>query len=266
MEYQGTVIRPEDSVRAFFNRVYGWMAGGLALTAAIAWFVSTSQAIQQVIFGNPIVLVLLIVAEFGLVIGLARAINRMSPQTAGLLFLTYAAVNGLTLSSVFMVYAKGDITMAFVASAGMFLAMSLIGSATRMDLSRIGNIALFGLFGIIGMSIINIFTKSSGLEFLISIVGIVVFLGLTAWDTQKLRRMALSLDPTGDNPITMAGEDRPSEYTPRIDQHPRGDWSKVLGGNAQAEKVAVIGALSLYLDLVNLFLFVLRFFGGRRRT
>jgi hypothetical protein len=241
MEYQGTVIRPEDSVRAFFNRVYGWMAGGLALTAAIAWFVGTNQAIQQVIFGNPIVLVLLIVAEFALVIGLSRAIARMSPQTAGLLFLTYAAVNGLTLSSVFMVYTNGDITMAFAGSAGMFLAMSLIGSATRMDLSRVGNIALFALFGIIGMSIINIFTKSSGLEFLISIVGIVVFLGLTAWDTQKLRRMALSLDPTGDNLITMAG------------------------GNPQAEKAAVIGALSLYLDLINLFLFVLRFFGGRRR-
>jgi FtsH-binding integral membrane protein len=143
--------------------------------------------------------------------------------------------------------------MAFVASAGMFLAMSLIGSATRMDLSKVGNIALFGLFGIIGMSIINIFTKSSGLEFLISIVGIVVFLGLTAWDTQKLRRMALSLEPAGDNPITMAGEDRPS------------DWNKVLGGNPQAEKAAIIGALSLYLDLINLFLFVLRFFGGRRR-
>jgi FtsH-binding integral membrane protein len=241
MEYQGTIIRPEDSVRAFFNRVYGWMAGGLALTAAIAWFVGSNQAIQQAIFGNSLVFILLIVAEFGLVIGLSRAIARMSPQRAGLLFLTYAAVNGLTLSSIFMVYAKGDITMAFVASAGMFLAMSLIGSATRMDLSRVGNIALFGLFGIIGMSIINIFTKSSGLDFLISIVGIVVFLGLTAWDTQKLRRMALSLDPTGDNPITMAG------------------------GNPQAEKVAVIGALSLYLDLVNLFLFVLRFFGGRRR-
>jgi len=241
MEYQGTVIRPEDSVRAFFNRVYGWMAGGLALTAAIAWFVGTSQAIQQVIFGNPLVLILLIVAEFGLVIGLSRAIARMSPQMAGLLFLTYAAVNGLTLSSIFMVYTNRDITMAFVASAGMFLAMSLIGSATHMDLSRVGNIALFGLFAVIGMSIINIFTRSSGLEFLISIVGIVVFLGLTAWDTQKLRRMALSLDPTGENPITMAGE------------------------NPQAEKAAVIGALSLYLDLVNLFLFVLRFFGRRRR-
>ncbi|HWQ22062.1 MAG TPA: Bax inhibitor-1/YccA family protein [Clostridia bacterium] len=242
MEYQGTVVRPEDGIRAFFNRVYGWMAGGLALTAAIAWLVGTSTAMQQVIFGNPIVLILLIVAEFGLVIGLSRAINRMSPQTAGLLFLAYAAVNGLTLSSIFMVYASGDITMAFVASAGLFLAMSLIGSATHMDLSRLGNIALVGLFAIIGMSIINIFTKSSGLEFLISIVGIVVFLGLTAWDTQKLRRMALNLDPAGDNPITMAG------------------------GNPQAEKAAVIGALSLYLDLVNLFLFVLRFFSGRRRS
>jgi uncharacterized protein len=242
MEYQGTVIRPEDSVRAFFNRVYGWMAGGLALTAAIAWFVSGSQAIQQEVFGNPLVFMLLIVAEFGLVIGLSRAINRMSSQTAGLLFLTYAAVNGLTLSSIFMVYAKGDIAMAFASSAGLFLAMSLIGSATRMDLSKVGNLALIGLVGIIVVSVINLFTKSSGLDFLISIIGIVVFLGLTAWDTQKLRRMALSLDPAGDNPITMAG------------------------GNPQAEKVAVIGALSLYLDLINLFLFALRFFSGRRRS
>ena len=253
MEYQGTVVRPEDSVRAFFNRVYGWMAGGLALTAAIAWFVGSSQAMQQLIFGNAFVLILLMIAEIGLVIGLSRAIGRMSPQTAGLLFLTYAAVNGLTLSSVFMVYTNADIAMAFVASAGMFLAMSLIGSATHMDLSKIGNIALFGLFAIIGMSLVNLFLKSSGFDFLISIIGIVVFLGLTAWDTQKLRSIALNLDPTGDNPITMAGEDHPS------------DWGKVLGGNPMAEKVAVIGALSLYLDLINLFLFVLRFFGGRRR-
>jgi FtsH-binding integral membrane protein len=120
--------------------------------------------------------------------------------------------------------------------------MSLIGSATRMDLSKVGNLALIGLVGIIIVSVINLFTKSSGLDFLISIIGIVVFLGLTAWDTQKLRRMALSLDPAGDNPITMAG------------------------GNPQAEKVAVIGALSLYLDLINLFLFALRFFSGRRRS
>ncbi len=241
MEYQGTVVRPEDSVRAFFNRVYGWMAGGLALTAVIAWFVGTNEAMQQLVFGNAFVPILLIIVEFGLVIGLSRAITRMSPQTAGLLFLTYAAVNGLTLSSIFMAYTSADITMAFVTSAGMFLAMSLIGSATHMDLSKIGNIALFGLFAIIGMSIINLFLKSSGFDFLISIIGIVVFLGLTAWDTQKLRTIALGLDPTGDNPITMAG------------------------GNPIAEKVAVIGALSLYLDLINLFLFVLQFFGGRRR-
>lgn len=241
MEYQGTVVRPEDSVRAFFNRVYGWMAGGLALTAAIAWFVSNNQAIQQLIFGNSLVFILLIIAEFGLVIGLSGAINKISAQTAALLFLAYAAVNGLTLSSIFMVYSKGDIAMAFATSAGLFLAMSLIGSATRMDLSRVGNIALIGLVGIIIVSVVNLFLRSSGLDYLISIIGIVIFLGLTAWDTQKLRRMALSLDPTGDNPITMAG------------------------GNPQAEKAAVIGALSLYLDLINLFLFVLRLFGGGRR-
>ena len=241
MEYQGTVVRPEESVRAFFNRVYGWMAGGLALTAAIAWFVGSSQAMQQLIFGNAFVLILLMVAELGLVIGLSRAIGRMSPQTAGLLFLTYAAVNGLTLSSIFMVYTNADIAMAFVASAGMFLAMSLIGSATHMDLSKIGNIAMFGLIGIVVVSLINMFVGSSGLNMLISIVGIVVFLALIAWDTQKLRMLALNLDPTGEHPLTMAG------------------------GNPQEEKAAVIGALSLYLDLINVFLFLLQLFGGRRR-
>ncbi|MCE5193077.1 MAG: Bax inhibitor-1/YccA family protein [Candidatus Cryosericum sp.] len=241
MEYQGTVVRPEDSIRVFFNRVYGWMAGGLALTSVVAWFVGINAAIQQVIFGNTFVFILLIITEFGLVIGLSSAINRMSPQTAGVLFLTYSAVNGLTLSSIFMVYSESSIAMAFVASAGTFLAMSLIGSGTHMDLSKVGNIALFGLFAIIGMSVINLFLNSSGFDFLISIIGIIVFLGLTAWDTQKLRAIALNLDPTGDNPITMAG------------------------GNPQAEKVAVLGALTLYLDLINLFLFILRFFGGRQR-
>lgn len=242
MEYQGTVIRPEDSVRVFFNRVYGWMAGGLALTSVVAWFVGNNAAIQQLIFGNTLVFILLIVAEFGLVIGLSSAINRMSPQTAGVLFLTYSAVSGLTLSSIFMVYSGSSIAMAFVASAGMFLAMSLIGSATRIDLSRIGNIVIFGLIGIIVCSVINLFTNSSGFDLVISIIGVVVFLALTAWDTQKLRRMALNLDPTGEHPITMAG------------------------GNPEAEKVAVIGALTLYLDLVNLFLYLLRFLGRGRRN
>lgn len=242
MEYQGTVVRPEDSVRIFFNRVYGWMAGGLALTAAIAWFVGHNAGIQQVIFGNGIVPLLLMVVELGLVIGLSAAIRRMSPQTAGVLFLTYAAINGLTLSSIFLVYAGQDITMAFLASAGMFLAMSLIGSATHADLSKVGNIAFFGLIGIIVLSVINLFVRNSGFDLLISIIGVVVFLALTAWDTQKLRRIALNLDPTGENPITMAG------------------------GNPEAEKATVIGALMLYLDLVNLFLYLLRIFGGRRRN
>jgi len=176
VEYQGTVVRPEDSIRVFFNL---FMAGGwcLALTSVVAWFVGINAAIQQVIFGNTFVFILLIIAEFGLVIGLSSAINRMSPQTAGVLFLTYSVVNGLTLSSIFMVYSKSSIAMAFVASAGTFLAMSLVGSGTRMDLSKVGNIALFGLFAIIGMSVINLFLNSSGFDFLISIIGIIVF-----WD------------------------------------------------------------------------------------
>jgi FtsH-binding integral membrane protein len=131
--------------------------------------------------------------------------------------------------------------MAFATSAGLFLAMSLIGSGTKIDLSKFGNIAMVGLVGIIVVSIINMFLKSSGLDIIISIVGIVVFLGLIAFDTQKLRYLALGLDPTRDNPITMAG------------------------GNPQAERTAVIGALSLYLDLINVFLFILRLFGSGRK-
>jgi hypothetical protein len=241
MEYQGVVVKPEDSIRAFFNRVYAWMAGGLALTAAISWFVASNQTFQQMIFGNSFVFILLILAEFGLVIWLSRSINRMSPQTAGLAFLSYAAISGVTLSSIFLVYSNASIFMAFATSAGLFLAMSLIGSGTKIDLSKFGNIAMVGLVGIIVVSIINMFLKSSGLDIIISIVGIVVFLGLIAFDTQKLRYLALGLDPTRDNPITMAG------------------------GNPQAERTAVIGALSLYLDLINVFLFILRLFGSGRK-
>jgi hypothetical protein len=193
------------------------------------------------IFGNSFVFILLILAEFGLVIWLSRSINRMSPQTAGLAFLSYAAISGVTLSSIFLVYSNASIFMAFATSAGLFLAMSLIGSGTKIDLSKFGNIAMVGLIGIIVVSIINMFLKSSGLDIIISIVGIVVFLGLIAFDTQKLRYLALGLDPTGDNPITMAC------------------------GNLQAERTAVIGALSLYLDLINLFLFILRIFGRGRK-
>jgi len=241
MEYQGVVVQPEASIRAFFNRVYGWMAGGLALTAAVAWYVSNNQALQQAIFGNTFVFLLLLAAEFGLVIWLSRSINRMSPQTAGFAFLAYAAVSGVTLSAIFMVYSNASIFMAFATSAGLFLAMSLIGSATKMDLTKFGNIAMFGLVGIILASLINLFIGSSGLDFVISLVGIVVFLTLLGWDTQKLKYLALGLDPTGDNPITMAG------------------------GNPQAERSAIIGALSLYLDLINLFLFILRLFGRGRK-
>lgn len=241
MEHEGVVVRPEDSIRAFFNRVYGWMAGGLALTAVVSWFIGNNQALQQMIFGNSLVFFLLILAEFGLVIWLSAGINKMSPQTAGLAFLGYAAISGMTLSSIFMVYTEASIFMTFVASAGLFLAMSLIGSATKMDLSKFGNIAMFGLVGIIVVSIINMFLKSSGLDMVLSIVGIVVFLGLIAFDTQKLRYLALGLDVNGNTPITMAGE------------------------NPQAERAAVIGALSLYLDLINVFLFMLRLSGGGRK-
>ena len=218
----------EGRTRAFVRSVYGWMFGGLLTTAFAALWVVMSPAMQEIVLHKPFVRGGLMIAEIGIVFWLSFRIRVMAPSTAAAAFLVYSLLNGLTLSVIFWAFNRGSITMAFVAAAGMFAAMSIYGMVTKRDLTSIGSFFMMGLFGIIICMLINVFLKSDGMSFVISILGVFIFLGLTAWDNQKLKAMATATGP-------------------------------------QLESFAVIGALMLYLDFINLFLFMLRLFGGRRR-
>jgi FtsH-binding integral membrane protein len=221
-----------EVVNAFMRGVYGWMCLGLLLTAAASAFTVSSPAMMQAIFGNQILFFGLIIVEFGLVLGISAAINRLSAGTASGLFLLYSALNGVTLAAIFAVYAKAVIINAFLVTGGMFGAMSLYGLLTRRDLTSLGSFLFMGLIGIIIASVVNIFTKSAMMDFIISCVGVLVFLGLTAYDTQKLKVM---------------GEMAPAD-----------DATAVRRGT-------ILGALTLYLDFINLFLMMLRLFSGSSR-
>jgi uncharacterized protein len=218
----------ETRTRAFIRSVYGWMFGGLLTTAFAALWVVMSPAMQQIVLGTPMVRFGLIIAELGIVFWLSFKIRTMAPSTAAAAFLVYSLLNGLTLSVIAFVYTTSSITMAFVTAAGMFGAMSIYGLVTKRDLTSIGSFFFMGLIGILICMVVNLFLKSDGLSFVISLLGVVIFLGLTAWDNQKLKVMATATGP-------------------------------------QQESFAVLGALTLYLDFINLFLFLLRLFGGRRR-
>ena len=212
--------------RTFIRSVYAWMFGGLILTALAAMWVVASPAMQQLIFTTPLRWVLLF-AELGLVFYLSFRITKMSAGTAASVFLVFSLLNGLTLSSIFFVYSQGNIARAFLTAAGMFGAMSVYGMVTKRDLTSWGSFFFMGLIGLVICSLINIFLKSSALDFAISLIGVFVFLGLTAYDTQKLKAYATA---------------------PQL-----------------RENLAVYGALALYLDFINLFLMLLRLFGGNRR-
>ena len=225
---QTTQARSEV-VNAFMRGVYGWMSLGLLVTAAASVFVVSSPALTQVVFGNQLVFFGLIIAELALVVGLSAAINRLSAGTASGLFMLYSALNGVTLSAIFLIYAKAVIFKAFLVTGGMFGAMSLYGLLTKRDLTAMGSFLFMGLIGIVIASIVNIFTKSAMMDFIISCVGVLVFTGLTAYDTQKLKVMG--------------------------DMAPADDATAVRRGT-------ILGALTLYLDFINLFLMMLRLFGG----
>jgi len=220
-----------EAVNAFMRGVYGWMCLGLLVTAGASLFTVTSPSMMRAIFGNQLLFFVLVIAELGLVIGLSAAINRMSANTASLMFLLYSALNGITLAAIFVVYAKAVIMNAFLVSAGMFGVMSVYGLVTKKDLTSFGSFLFMGLIGIILASIVNIFLKSSMMDFVISCVGVLVFLGLTAFDTQKLKVM---------------GQMAPAD-----------DATAVRRGT-------ILGALTLYLDFINLFLMLLRLFGSNR--
>lgn len=233
MNFQ-TASQPRVGVQAtnlFLRGVYNWMSLGLGLTSLVAYMVATSPAIAQAIFGNPLLFWGLVIAEFGLVMGISSAVHRMSAGMATGLFLLYSALNGATLSSVLMVYTASSVFKAFIVCTGMFAMMSVYGATTKKDLTSWGSFLFMGLIGIVIASIVNIFMASTALDFVISGIGVLLFTGLTAFDTQKLKMM---------------GESAPMDDTLAI------------------RRGTILGALTLYLDFINLFLFLLRFFGSSR--
>jgi hypothetical protein len=218
-------------VNTFIRSVYNWMAIGLGLTGFTALYVSNSETLLKLIFGNQLIFFGLIIGELVLVFSLASRVNKMQASTATSLFVLYAALNGVTLSAIFLIYTRSSITSTFFICAATFVASSIYGMVTKRDLTSMGQFMFMGLIGIVIASVVNFFVRSSGMSLIVSYIGVIVFVGLTAYDTQKLRTMALS-QPTG------------------------------LDG-ATVRKGAILGALTLYLDFINLFLMLLRILGGR---
>jgi FtsH-binding integral membrane protein len=229
-----SVSRPstEVMVNDFVRSVYNWMCIGLALTGFTAYYVSSIAGITDYLRNNPLIFFGLIIAELVMVFSLVSRVNRMSAGTATSLFVVYSVLNGVTLSFVFLAYTSTSIVSTFFICAATFLACSVYGWTTKKDLTSFGGFLLMGLFGIIIASVVNMFVRSSAMQMMISYIGVFVFVGLTAYDTQKLKNMALS-QPAG------------------------------LDG-AVIRKGAIMGALSLYLDFINLFLFLLRILGQGR--
>ena len=215
---------------SFINRVFGWMTVGLAVSGVIAYLVAQNADLLIKVARGVWVIVIL---ELVVVVGLSAAINRLSPMAATLGFLFFAALNGLTLSFIFVAYAPDVLMTTFFVTSGTFGATGLYGWLTRRDLSTLGSLCFMGLIGIIIASIVNFFLRNPALYFIVSIFGVLVFVGLTAYDMQKIKRMAIAV---GDGEIEETG----------------------------ARKLAILGALDLYLDFVNLFLYLLRIFGNRR--
>ena len=214
----------------FITKVYAWMCMALMLTALTAVYVANSETMIRAIFSNRIIFYALIFGQLGLVMGLSAALDRMSAMTATLLFMAYSILNGLTLSVIFLVYTAGSIGTTFFVTAGTFGAMSLYGYTTKRDLTSWGNLLFMALIGFVIASVVNLFLQSTILYWAITYIGILVFVGLTAYDTQKLKEMGANGFDTSEG----------------------------------MRKGAIMGALALYLDFINLFLLLLRLFGNRR--
>ena len=221
--------RIDAGLRLYMQRVYGYMAGGLALTGIVA-YAAAASGFYQAIAATPLIWIVML-APLGFVLALSFGIQRMSAATATVLFWLYAAVMGLSLGGVFLVFTGASIARVFFITAATYAAMSLYGYTTRSDLSGFGPFLLMGLIGIVIASIVNILVGSSTLQFAISVIGVLVFVGLTAYDTQRIKEMYLESD------------------TVEI-----------------ADKKAVLGALALYLDFINLFMLLLQLFGQRREN
>ena len=218
----------DERVSSFLSKVYGWMFIGLLITSGTALAVASSETLIRALLVNRLVFFALIIGQFVLVFYLSARVHRVQPATAAGLFMLYSALTGITSSLVLLVYTGASIVSTFIVTAGMFGATALFGTVTKRSLAGLGQFMFMGLIGLILASIVGLFWQNDALQFVISVVGVLVFTGLTAWDAQRLKQMAVAL-PDG----------RVGSY-------------------------AVVGALSLYLDFINLFFFLLRFTGSRR--
>lgn len=214
----------------FMVRVYNWMAAGLALTGVMALYIASSETMINLVFSNKAVPIILIVVQLGLVVYLAGWAHKMSASQATGVFLLYAGLTGVTLSSVFLVYTTSSVAWTFFVTAGTFGALSLYGLVTKKDLSGLGQFLFMGLVGLILSRIANMFIASASFDSALNIIGVLIFAGLTVYDTQKIKKM------------------------------------NIIGneGTEEDTKEAIVGALTLYLDFINLFLHLLRIMGDRR--
>ncbi|XCW70372.1 Bax inhibitor-1/YccA family protein [Kosakonia cowanii] len=220
-----------SGLQTYMAQVYGWMTCGLLLTAFVAWYAARSEAIMSFVFSSQITFFGLIIAQLALVFVISGMIHKLSPALATGLFMLYSALTGLTLSSILLVYTSQSIAATFVVTAGMFGVMSLYGYTTKRDLSGFGNMLFMGLIGIVLASLVNFWLKSEALMWVITYIGVIVFVGLTAYDTQKLKGIGEKID---------------------------------VSNSAELRRYSILGALTLYLDFINLFLMLLRIFGNRR--
>jgi hypothetical protein len=214
----------------FVVRVYGWMTLGLVITALASFYTLTQQGLLTAVFSNPLLLWGLLIGEVALVVVISAGINRLSPAVASALFMFYAALNGVTLSFILLIYSVSSVAQTFLITAGTFGVMSAYGYLTKRDLTSLGNLLLMALLGFLLASVVNIFVGSTAIYWVTTFLGIIIFVGLVAYDTQKIKQMStLTTEGTGAN-----------------------------------KNGAILGALRLYLDFVNLFLLLLRLFGRRR--
>jgi FtsH-binding integral membrane protein len=228
MGYAGTFDRTRTHAGEadFLWKTYRWMSLGLALTGAVAWIVANTPALAQAVFGNPVLFYGAMIAELGIVIVFAARASRMSFAAAAGTFIGYSALNGITMAMIFLVYTAASVASVFFICAAAFAGLSLYGATTKRDLSAVGHFMFIGLIGFVIASVVNLFLKSSAIYWITTYAGVLIFAGLTAYDNQKLRRM----------------------YAER----------------GEAGNLALQGALTLYLDFINLFLLMLRLFGRRR--
>ena len=215
-------------LRQYMLKIYNYMTGGLAVTGVVAYVVASSPSLLSAIFGTPLAWVVML-APLGFVLLFSVRIQKMSPASAQLLYWAFAACMGLSLSTIFIAYTHASVARVFFITAGTFAGMSLYGYTTKRDLAGMGSFMFMGLIGLILASLVNIFLQSSALQFALSVIGVVVFVGLTAWDTQRIKEMYVE------------GEDA-----------------------ATGTKKAIFGALQLYLDFINLFIMLLQLLGNRR--